>query len=127
MVMRITKRYAPAYSRIYISDASGGTPPDPTIMQPVMSTPTCVSVSVLMDQDGPTTFTLGDFREVIPQRVPQQAPVFDGMIDTPEAHLVISTAESVVFMDMPVRGKTTRVRIWTNHPTEPDEVIIGVE
>lgn len=127
--MRKTVRYAPPYSLAFISGPKFGRPPDPFLRKfgEVLATPTCISFGVYMAQEKPTTFTLGDFREVMPQRVPQQPPVFDGVLETPEQRVVVSTAESVIFMDMPVRTKTTRVRIWTNHPNEPDEVIIGVE
>jgi hypothetical protein len=127
--MQKTVTYAPPYSIAFVSGPKGYQPPLPTSnkLGQILSTPSCVSFPVLMSQDGPTRFTLGDFREVMPQRVPAQAPVFDGMIDTPDKHIIVSSAEDVTFLEMPVRTKKTRVRIWTNHPTEPDEVIIGVE
>lgn len=127
--MRKTVQYAPPYSIAFVSGPRGSEPPLPTSNAPgqILSTSSCVSFPVYMSQEGPTTFTLGDVREVMPQRVPAQAPVFDAMIKTPDKHIVVSTAEYVTFLEMPVRRTKTRVQIWTNHPVWPDQVIIGVE
>jgi hypothetical protein len=128
--MRKTVSFTPpSYPIAFLSNPGGGRAPFPTGAKAgdILATSTCISFPTLNPYDGPTHFTLGDFREVMPQRVPQQAPAFDGYLETPEKRIVLSTAEYESFLEMPVRTKKTRVRIWTNHPTEPDEVIIGVE
>jgi len=127
--MRKTIEYAPPYSLAFVTDANGGKAQHPSLRrgQEFVVTPSCISFGVLMSQDGPTAFTIGDFRKVMPQRVPQEAPAFDGWLETPTERIIVSSAERETFLEMPVRTKKTRVRIWTNHPTEPDEVIIGVE
>jgi hypothetical protein len=72
--------------------------------------------------DGETKITLGEVRHVNPGI----DPAFDDMLETPDRAVVVSTVERVTLIQALVPTARTRVRIWTNHPTEPDEVIIGL-
>jgi hypothetical protein len=76
-----------------------------------------------MEQDGPTEFVLGPTREVDPG----DRPAFDGQLETPNCAVVVSTVERELLLSENVPTKRTRVRIWVNHPTEPDKVIVGLE
>ena len=49
----------------------------------------------------------------------------DGL-ETPSKAVIISTAEHETVMNANVPTQSTRVRIWTNHPTEPDRIIVGL-
>ncbi len=75
-----------------------------------------------MFQDGETEVTLGAARDVDPGG----PPVFDGVLETPSKAVIISTAEHETVMNANVPTQSTRVRIWTNHPTEPDRIIVGL-
>jgi hypothetical protein len=81
----------------------------------------CINVGCLYWNEGDTTITLGPFKELTPQT---KAPKFDGLLDTPEYRVVLSDANMPEILSMEVPGAQTRVRIWTNHPTEPDDVVI---
>lgn len=75
-----------------------------------------------MEQDGPTEITLGRAQEVgLPD-----TPAFDGLLETARRNVVVFTAENHSILHASVPGTRTRLRIWTNHPTEPDKVAIGL-
>jgi hypothetical protein len=73
--------------------------------------------------DGETAITLGAAGEVDPGGV----PAFDGLLETPNRAVVVSTAEKEPVLEMKAHGSHTPVRVWTNHPTEPDRVIVGID
>jgi hypothetical protein len=120
--MASTIRIAPPYSLIFISDLDGGTSPECIGGKSLWATPSCIAVGCLMFQDGETEVTLGPVREVDPGG----SPVFDGMLETPNKSVIVSTAEHETLLDVRVPNTSTRVRIWSNHPTEPDKVVVGL-
>jgi hypothetical protein len=76
-----------------------------------------------MFADGETEVTLGSAGEVDPGEL----PAFDAMLETPNHAVVVSTVEDETVLSARVPGSETRVRIWVNHPTEPDNIVIGLE
>jgi hypothetical protein len=72
--------------------------------------------------DGATEVTLGAARDVDPGG----RPAFDGMLETPSRIVIVATSERKTLLDSSVPGMGTRVRIWVNHPNEPDKVIVGL-
>lgn len=115
-------RVAPPNSLLFISDPNGGIGPEFIRGRLILSTPSCISVGCRMFADGETLVLLGSATEVDPG----DPPAFDGMLDTPNRAVVISTVERETVLAMPVPSSRTRVRIWVDHPTEPDKVIVGV-
>ncbi|MEO3389236.1 hypothetical protein [Mesorhizobium sp. CAU 1741] len=83
----------------------------------------CINVGCLYGEDGDTTITLGPFEELSPQT---GLPKFDGVLETPERRVDLFDANMPEILSMEVPGLRTRVRIWTNHQTEPDNVIIAL-
>lgn len=79
-------------------------------------------VPCLMFADGETKVTLGSASEIDPGR----KPAFDDMLDTPEHNVIVSTVAHETIVETKVGGAQTRIRIWINHPTEPNDVVIGV-
>jgi hypothetical protein len=73
-----------------------------------------------MFQDGETEVVLG--RPLNTKR----RPAFDGFLETPGRKVVVWTNEWDKVLETSVPTARTRIRIWTNHPTEPDDVHIGV-
>jgi hypothetical protein len=47
------------------------------------------------------------------------------MLETPNKVVLLFDAEVDEFMSIRVPTSQTRIRVWINHPTEPDEVIIA--
>ena len=76
-----------------------------------------------MEQDGETEIVLGLMHEINPG----SRPAFDGMLETPSRAVVVSTVEEEVLLEAIVSSTRTRVRIWVNHPTEPDKVLVGLD
>jgi hypothetical protein len=41
--------------------------------------------------------------------------------------VAVGTVLLKTILELSVRQPTTVIRVWVNHPIEPDEVIVGVE
>jgi hypothetical protein len=74
-----------------------------------------------MFADGVTEVTLGPAVEVNPGTT----AAFDGELETPSRGVTVSTVEWENLLEERVRSAITRIRIWVNHPIEPDKVTIG--
>jgi hypothetical protein len=70
--------------------------------------------------DGETKITLG------PPPKTKDRPAFDGFLDTPRRKVGVWTVEWEKLLETSVPTTRTRIRVWTNHPTEPDDVHVGV-
>ena len=77
----------------------------------------------MVDFEGETNLTLGPGNEVEADR----APAFDGVLKTPGRRIVLETVWHDPLLEMATAGTETRVRIWTNRPVTPDEVIVGID
>lgn len=113
----------PVNSLIFISDLNGGESPEWIRDAMVWSTRSCVAVVCHPEQDGPTEVTLGEGRELDPGT----QPLFDGYLEVPSGVLLISTVDQQSILQTRVRQPASRLRIWTNHPRWPDQVIVGVD
>ncbi len=121
-----TAKYAARNAQIVVSD------PDSEIEVPqwttnmtmrLISTDTCILVGCLIGADGETEFTLGEMHEVDPGHV----PAFEGKLKTPTRKISLESVDGRTVLDAPVPQLETTVRIWTNHESEPDKVIVGFE
>jgi hypothetical protein len=117
-----TVKVAPPYSLIFISDPEGGTTPECSPPAPYWATPSCIAVGCLMYQDGDTEVRLGHASELNAEG----KPIFDGPLETPNRKVNIETAEGELVLQADVPTESTRVRIWTNAPREPDKITIGL-
>jgi hypothetical protein len=118
-----TIKVAPPNSLLFISDISGGALPDFEEGKLILATASCVSVGCLMYQDGETELAMGELQEV----AFGGAPAFDGILDTPSRSVVISTVEWQTVLQANVPDIKTRIRIWVNHPTEPDRIGVALD
>lgn len=118
-----TVAVAPEYLSFYIAGINEITVPLDHDRVGIVASDQCINVGCLYWNEGDTTITLGPFGELAPQAAP---PKFDGCLDTPEYRVVLSDANMPEILSMAVPGVRTRVRIWTNHPTEPDDVVIAL-
>lgn len=84
--------------------------------------PDCINIPALYYNEGDTTVLAGHFFEVARRRKPD----FDGMLDTPVGVVLLFDANEDDMMRIPADKPQTRIRIWINHPTQPDEVRIAV-
>lgn len=112
---------SPPYSLLFISDPNLGEEPEQTGSH-LLWTDTVISITCYDEYDGETSITLGDAADV----APAGSPVADRHILTPSGEVVVSTVELAVVLRATVPSARTRVRIWENHPSEPDEIIVGL-
>ena len=47
-------------------------------------------------------------------------------LDTPRRKVAVWTVEWKKLLETRVPTTRTRIRVWINHPTEPDDVYVGV-
>ena len=82
----------------------------------------CINVGCRMWHDAEIEITLGQHSTV--ERTGQ--PRLDWSIATPDRQLLLFDANHPELMRLAVKTRNTRIRIWTNHPTEPDSVTVLV-
>ncbi len=118
------KRLRPPYSQIVISDPTAEivVPPWQHAV-PFVATDTCVLFACLAETDGETEFKLGYANEIDPGT----APLFDGLLRTPNRTIALDTVEGDRVLDMQTRQTETRVRIWSNRVNQPDEIAVGID
>jgi hypothetical protein len=107
---------------IFITDSRGGTPPTPVRGAMVLSTPSCVAVGCMIDSEG-----LTDIRVADGEPRSSGLPLFQGSLETPSRAIVVWAVGGEKLLEADVANVVTQLRIWVNHPTEPDEVVIGVD
>ena len=119
--MHVKASIAPPNSMFVVSGLKGVEIPDPSDAL-IWSTPSCVIVRCLTFCDGETKVTLGSADEVNPGAL----PACDVTLKTPDREVIVWTVEDETIFRVDVPDAETRVRIWVNHPTEPDKVIVGL-
>jgi hypothetical protein len=112
---------APPNSLLLIAEAPTSTGPKATrAASGIAATPSCIGVGCLMFLDGETKVTLGrsapKWWSSGVRRISRYAASQGGRMD----HRVDKLLEASV------PTTRTRIRVWTNHPTEPDDIYIGV-
>jgi hypothetical protein len=120
MTMRDSITLAPPNSIIAVADAPTSSVPTLRRGESIVSTRACILVACLMFQDGETKVTFG--RPINPK----DRPVFDGFLYTPHRKVAVWTVPWDKVLETGAPTTRTRILIWTNHPTEPDDVYIGV-
>jgi hypothetical protein len=88
----------------------------------IWSTPACIAVGCTPDCDGETRIIIG----LSPQVNLGSQPVFDGRLETPDRIVSVDIVPGTKVLEQKVPGADTRVRIWVNHPTQPDNVTIAL-
>jgi hypothetical protein len=120
--MRKTIKTAPANSLFFLEDSGGGRR-YPEIDQRhvrIWSTESFIIVGSLSFMDGETELTVSD------EDLPPGAPVFDDMLETPSKVLQVSTSEDEILLRCDVKSNSTRVRVWTDHPSEPENIFVAL-
>jgi hypothetical protein len=77
----------------------------------------------MSDCNGETEVTLGLVKDVGSGEI----PVFEGELMTPNHEVAVRTILDERILQAHVLRSRTRVRIWVNHPSEPNKVIIGLQ
>ncbi|MEH2470125.1 hypothetical protein V1281_000627 [Nitrobacteraceae bacterium AZCC 2161] len=82
-------------------------------------TASCVAVGCISYMDGKAELTFARRGADISAQ-----PAFDGSVETPSRSLAVLAPDAEILMTADVPSFSTRVQIWTNHPTEPDKIDI---
>lgn len=114
---------APEYVSFYIAGKVGVRVPLDHDLAGVVATDECINVGCRYWNEGDTRITLGPFEELPPRLA---SPRFDGVLKTPEHRVLLFDANMPEILSMEVSQRQTRVRIWTNHYNQPDDVIIAL-
>ena len=84
--------------------------------------PSSVAIGCQSELDGETQVFLGWQHEVDPGTT----PMYVGRLAIPTGSVSVRTVLNQEALSLPVPRKSVTVRVWTNHPTEPSEVRIGI-
>lgn len=118
--MKTVKR-APVNSLVFVSDNLRSEPPIPVRGRIVNYNEFCISVGCYPEIDGETEIFLGR----LPSVEAGFELVFDGVIQTPNKRLIVSTVDEEILLQDNVSGTETRVRILISHPKWPEKVVVG--
>lgn len=117
-----TLTIAPEYLSFYIAGSHEVEVPLDMDKRGIVSSEECIKVPCLYWNDGDTLVTVGDVGDVNAA----SSPAFDGLLATPHGGVLLFDANSPELLRWPVTGMRTRIQIWINHPTEPDEITIAI-
>jgi hypothetical protein len=114
-------RMAPPNSMFFFQDAGGGKYPeiDQRLLR-IWSTESCIITATLAFMDGETELIVST------EDAPPGAPAFEAMLKTPSKILEVSTSENETLMRCNVAGNSTRVRVWSDHPSEPEHLFVAL-
>ncbi len=121
--MAVKANLAPPSSVVLISDTSGGEIPKSMNDSLISATNSCVAVGCLSEDDGVTEFTLGTLSEFDRK----DKPAFEGILKTPNYKVAIRSVLGQQLLELPVRQELTRLKIWVNDASEPNNVIVAVD
>jgi hypothetical protein len=107
---------------LFITDVSGGKTPQPVRGASFLSTPSCIAFTCRIDSEGETEISIGAATDLNLSRLPE----FDGAIKTPNGALAISMVGGKKVLEMAGLPTEIRVRIWSNHPSQANKVLIGL-
>ncbi len=120
--MRVDLRVRPAGSFVVITDDLYAEMPEfEDGPKRIWANQWSVGVGTVVDVDGETHLQISD------TELQTELPlVFDGFIEAPNGRVTVSDAHLTEFGAVPVGGPKARIRVWTNHPSEPDQILVAV-
>jgi hypothetical protein len=118
----VTARTKALNSLIFVHDAGARGAPLIDGIGACWATPDIIAVSCLPDCDGETEIRLGRLGSVLPLDV----LVFDGELNTPRRHVVLSGVLKNRILEAQVASSLTQVKIWTNGRQDTDIVVVGL-
>jgi len=86
----------------------------------IWSSSSGIIIGCLMSDDGETEFILSDSIE----DVIDAPPVFDGSLLATSGVVEVSTSWREVLLQQSVQTPVVRTRIWTDHPSEPEHIVV---
>lgn len=119
----ISRQVRLEYNSFYVAGSRNVDVPAPRAGQHHIASNDCINVGCRMWHDGEIRIEIGGANDVVPVGKPR----LDVMIATPHSEIVLFDANHPELARWPVERRDTRVRVWTNHATEPDfiQIIVG--
>lgn len=119
--MKGSIEYVPDHNMFILEDSGGGSLPDIDERLPrIWATETCVIIGCLVRDEGKTRLVLSNSLE----DAPDEPPVFMCDIATPSYILQVIETDLSILMQMETAATKTKLRVWTNHASEPDEITV---
>lgn len=113
---------APEYVSFYVAGRRNVAIPMPRGRKGVHSSKDCIFIPALYWYDGDTHVAFGPLSKVKEARKPD----FDGVLNTPNKELILFDANEPQYAVAQVPSTKTGIRVWIDHPTEPENVTIGL-
>ena len=120
--MIFSKKIRPIYSIICITGQNDINVPDFIPGKMISHTDSCIIISCASESDRSTNIIFGWKQEVENGTTPE----FEGYISTGSKVINIYTAEKELIAEKNVPKTRTKIMIWANDTTEPDEIRIGI-
>lgn len=112
---------APEYVSFYVAGRRNVRIPTHMDRRGVLSSKDCILIPAYYWSDGDTYVTFGPASEVTEARNPD----FDGILNTPNNEIILFDANNPQFAISHVPSEKTRIRVWMDHPIEPQNVVIA--
>lgn len=112
---------APEYVSFYVAGRRNVRIPTHMDRRGVLSSKDCILIPAYYWSDGDTDVTFGPVSEITEARNPD----FDGILNTPNNEIILFDANNPQFAISRVPSAKTRIRVWMDHPIEPENVIIA--
>lgn len=111
---------APPNSLVIVGDLDPrGEVPADYAGEPIAVADDCIFVGTLAEPGGDTLIR---FSEGPPSG--EFTLAFDGLVDTPSKVLAVHSVVGDLYLSQPIGASKCRLRIYGNHPNEPDEIVI---
>jgi hypothetical protein len=120
--MKCETTITPPNSIILVMDFTAGRVPDSFERGLIAATETCVAVGTLSEQDGSTTIVLTD--EFSSDLISDEVLVYENSIRVPGSALSVVTSWNEPVLSVPVLADQVYIRVWVNHPSEPNRIVI---
>lgn len=111
---------APRYVSFYAAGRRNVEIPTHMDRRGVLSSKDCILIPAYYWSDGDTHVTFGPASEISETRLPN----FDGILNTPNNEIILFDANNPTFAIAQVPSTETRIRVWMDHPIEPENVTI---
>jgi hypothetical protein len=121
--MAVRARVAPPYSMVLVCAPSNRTISNTMTGALITATRHFIAVGCRSHGDGMTDLALGASLTLDPGDL----PAFEGFLETPERIIAVRSVVGDTFLQFPVPGRETLVRVWVNDAKEPDRILVGVE
>ena len=120
--MKKIRDYAPSHGIAIVCGLGNFEIPEFPAGQWAASTDECIVVGCRIDIDGPTTFTLGRLDQV----ATDLPTLFFGRLKAVGGKVQIKDIYMSPILETETEDEDLFVRVWTNDPSEPNQVLIGI-